>query len=298
MIYKIELEGKMKKLFLYAIVFSGLSLYAQNPPEEDATQQYRDKKADLAIIHDAYYEAEQYDTNKLPATVKDAIHKFGFKENEIHFYTATRMNRFAEKVGNNIILLKPNFFLYLTDNEQADYIALQLAAIKAGHEDPLGGSHGTFSKSIFTPLQKKTFAATVGTTSLILGALHYKELFSAARLVWPPIKSGLSYTKNALYTKEAALIGACAAINAAVYLTQKRNKIKEIVEAEYSVIDHTGGQSLISAREKQVHWAYNNHSWLSNKWNKFLGYFYLEYNPESDLERLKAYIAQKENQKE
>lgn len=288
----------MKKLFLLTVAFISSLLHAQNPPKDDTTQQYRDKKADLAIIHDAYYEAEQYDTNKLPATVKDAIHKFGFKENEIHFYTATRMNRFTEKVGNNIILLKPNFFLYLTDSEQADYIALQLAAIKARHEDPLGGSHGTFSKSIFTPFQKKTFAITAGTTSLILGALHYKDLFNAAQLVWPPIKKGLSHTKNALFTKEAGLIATCVAINAAVYLTQKRNKIKEIVEAEYSVIDHTGGQSLISAREKQVHWAYNNHSWLSNQWYKFLGYFYLEYNPESDLERLKAYIAQKNSSQE
>jgi hypothetical protein len=51
------------------------------------------------------------------------------------------MDRFVEKVGPNIILLRPNFFLYLNEQEQAAAIAVQLQRIKDNHNPELSQHH-------------------------------------------------------------------------------------------------------------------------------------------------------------
>lgn len=269
----------MKSLAL--LIFVPFALFTQEPPQ-DPTVQYRNKKADLAIIHDKYQEAEAY-TNEWPEAWKQAITSFGFKPEEINFYTAVRTNRFVEKVGNNIVLLRPNFFLYLTDAEQAVYIGLELARLKAGDKDILEGSHTTQKKdSVWLSFNKKV----IGAAGLALVYLHFDSIKTQ-------LPNLLSTSKNLLFSKSGAVVSLALLTHLALAAKKQRKKIQEVYEHEYAVIDNLGAEGLLTIRKKQTHWGYNNCSWLTNQWYKLLGKFSLVYNPESSLERLQAYAANK-----
>jgi len=271
----------MKKL-LFLCITSSIIMVSAVPVNEDPTQQYLDKKAVPAIIHDAYYEAALHDT--LPSSFKKALDAFGFKEDEIQFYTAVRMNKFVERVGNKLIILRPNFFLYLTEEEQAAYIGLQLASLRAGDDNDVGGSHTTFYKPRFSSFQK----TGIGIAALALGALYHNQLLEQSKHMWPLVK-------NIVFSKGTAVIATYLATNGIRETLHERNYIKQHMAAQNEVVDHLGAEGLLSIRTKQVHWAYNNHSWLINKWYRLLGTLDLVYNPETALERLKKYAASKNN---
>lgn len=281
----------MNKMFLFLCF--GLSSFAvaSDAPAEsaDPTQEYRDKKAYEAIIHDAYYEAQRINY-ELPAPWKDALDKFGFKEDEIHFYTAVRMNRFTERVGNNIIILYPNFFLYLTDAEQAAYIGLQLATLQAGDEFDVGGSHETFYAP--TPRYKWPLSSfekmTAAVAAVGLLALYHCQIAEKVQVLWPSVK-------NTLFSKGGALVGGCLAANTINSIVKNRERIQKLTAAQYVVIDTLGPEGLLSIREKQAHWGRRKNSWLVNKCFYLLGKLSLVYNPETDLELIKEYIAQKDS---
>ncbi len=222
----------------------------------------------------------------MPASWRDTLSKFGFKEDDINFYTAVRTNKFTERVGNNIIILRPNFFLYLTDAEQSAYIGLKLASLQAGEEFDVGGSHETFYHPKISSFQK----ISLGLTALGLLALYHNPIKDKLKMAWP-------VCKNILLSKGAALVAGCVAANAARGLLNQHGEIKKLSAAQYAVIDKLGSEGILSIREKQVHWGYRNHSWVVNKWNYLLGKFSLVYNPENDLELIKEYIAGKETQK-
>lgn len=269
----------MKKVLLSNLLLM-MALQATEQPT-DPTQKYRDMKAHEAIIHDAYYEAQKY-TDELPAAWKEALHAFGFKETDITFYTAVRTNKFVERAGNNLIILRPNFFLYLTPDEQKAYIGLQLASLRQGVEFDVGGSHGTFYKPKITGFHKTTF----GLTALGLLALYRNQIIEK----WE--QWGESF-KNILFSKGTALIAGCFAVNWAKKLLNGQDELKKFNEAQFEVIDRLGADGLLSIRKKQVHWGYNNCYWLVNKWNYLLGKFSLIYNAEANLELINEYVEKK-----
>ena len=121
----------MKKFLITSLAFAIAINASEEPKPIDPTEQYRNKKANEAIIHDAYYEAEEY-KEEIPVAWKEALEAFGFKHGDINFYTTVRINKFVERVGNSLVILCPNFFLYLTPEEQKAYIGLQLASFKQG----------------------------------------------------------------------------------------------------------------------------------------------------------------------
>ncbi len=270
----------MKRILVVCLIAS--IVYAkESEDKEDATQKYRNKKAHEATIHDAYYEAKRYQ-GELPAAWKDTLTKFGYTQEEINFYTAVRMNKFTERVGNNIIILRPNFFLYLTDAEQAAYIGLKLASLQADEEFDVGGSHETFYKPKISEFQKWS----VATVTLGLAALYHEQIAAKSKAIG-----------SVIFSKGAALIAGVLAVNGTKKLLEEHEEIKKLRAAQCSVIDKIGPDGILSIREKQVHWGYRNHSWLVNKWYYVLGKLGLQYNPESDLEMIKEYIAQKAAQK-
>ena len=271
----------MNKNCIALAILIPFALFTQEPPQ-DPTVQYRTKKADLAIIHDKYQEAEAY-TDEWPDAWKEAITQFGFKFNDINFYTAVRTNRFVEKVGNNIVLLRPNFFLYLTDTEQATYIGLELARLKAGDPDILEGSHTTQKKnSVWYSLNKKI----IGAAGLALGCLH----FGTIKTLLPNM---IATSKNLLFSKSGAVVSIALLTHLALAAAKQRKQIQKVYKHEYAVIDNLGAEGLLTIREKQTQWGYNNCSWLTNQWYKLLGKLSLKYNPESSLERLKKYVESK-----
>ena len=269
----------MKKFYVAPLLLCLGSLIADE--QEDATQQYRNKKAYEAIIHDAYYEAKSYD-QELPSLWKEALEKFGFKEDEINFYTATRFNDFVERVGNSIVLLYPNFFLYLTEQEQAAYIAFELASLKRGQEHHCNGSHETFSSDKKSSFPKKT----AGIAAAGLAALHYSKIIAITRALIPALK-------NTLTSVEAAWLGACFSVYGAKRMSQRYDEEQEITAAEYDVIDAIGADGLLSIREKQAHWDHLNRPWLVNKWHYLIGALYLDNNAENSVERIREYAANK-----
>lgn len=275
----------MKKLLLSSLLVITALQASEQPSEQptDPTQKYRDVKAHEAIIHDAYYEAQKC-TGELPAAWKEALNAFGFKEGDINFYTALRTNKFVERAGNNLIILRPNFSLYLTPEEQKAYIGLQLASLKQGVEFDVGGSHGTFYKPRITGFHK----ATVALTALGLVALYRNQIIEKS-MQWGPS------LKNILFSKGGALVAGCFAVNEANRLLGMRDELKKLSEAQFEVIDKLGAEGLLSIRKKQVHWGYKNSSWLVNKWYYLLGKLSLAYAPEADLELINEHIEKKKS---
>lgn len=254
----------------------------ENMLQKPTPDTYYTTKAYEAIIHDTYQEAMPYN-KELPKEYKDALEKFGFADGEIAFYTAVRMNRFVEKVGNNIVLLHPNFFLYLTPEEQSAHIGVQLARIKAGDLSETRANN---------PEQKNleklyTFAKAAIAGSL---AFHYRDaLIEAAQF-------GLEHSKELLFSKTGAFITACALVPAYAHIAHTRKKYAALTEYELSVVDTMGPDELTKIRQRQVVWGKNNESWLRYQWYMFLGRLDLLDMPEVQLEKYKEHEAKKLNQ--
>lgn len=278
----------MKKLLLSSLVFAFV-IHASEEPENsaaptDPTAEFRNKKSYKAIIHDSYYEAEEY-KGEIPDAWKEALDAFGYKEGDINFWTAVRTDRFVERVGNNLIILRPNFFQYCTPEEQKVYIGLQLASLQQDIEMDFEGSHEVFCN---TTKRKLTFKhVTVGLTALALAALYGKQVIQKSREYAPTVT-------NVLFSKAVALIGGCYALNKANELIKKREKIKKFSDAQLIVVDKLGAEGLLSIREKQVNWGKGNAWWIEHKWNYLMGKLSLAYSPEANLELIKDYVAQKE----
>lgn len=272
----------MKKLFLSSLILV-FAIHASETPT-DPTAKYRNKKSYEAIIHDSYYEAERY-KGEIPTAWKEALDAFGIKEEDINFWTAVRTDKFVERVGNNLIILRPNFFQYCTREEQKVYIGLQLASLQQDVEMDFEGSHEVFCN---TTKRSLTFQqVTVGLTALALTALYGKQAVQKSSEYAPLVK-------NALFSKAAALIGGCYLLNKANDLAKKRDKIKKFNDAQLIVVDKLGADGLLSIREKQVNWGKNNGWWIERKFHYLLGKLSLAYNPEANLELIKDYVAQKE----
>jgi hypothetical protein len=194
------------------------------------------------------------------------------------------MNKFVERVGHCIIILRPNFFLYLTDAEQAAYIGLKLSSLQAGEEFEVGGSHETF----YYPKVSSYKTWSAGAIALGLAALYHSQLINKSKAWWPTIS-------DVIFSKGAALVASVFAFNEAKWILEQREDIKKLTAAQFDVIDKLGPEGILSIREKQAHWGSLNDSWLFNKLFYLFGKLSLVYNPESDLERIKEYIAQKNN---
>lgn len=249
----------------------------EQAPRVDKTYAYKNTKAHEAIIHDTYDEAMKLED--VPHAYIDLVKKFDLDPQEISFYTAVRMNRFVEKVGNNIILLHPNFFLYLTEQEQLAYIAIQLARIKAGDNPELGGKHDPAKRTI-----KHVKDCSVAAIGLFLAGMYHQEIMQAVQEYWPAVK-------EVIFSKTGAVIGGIIILNALLRTQYERGKLKTFLQHQLESIDVIGADGLISAREKQVNWDKNNASWIQYQWHKLKGALFLDLNPEVDLERIKEHIA-------
>lgn len=247
------------------------------PKEIDKTQEYKNKKAHEAIIHDTYDEAMKLED--VPSSYINLIKQFDLKPEDINFYTAVRMNRFVEKVGNNIMLLHPNFFLYLTEQEQLAYIAIQLARIKAGDNPELGGKHDPAKRTL-----KRVKDCSVVAIGLFLAGMYHKEIMHAVQEYWPAVK-------EVIFSKTGAVIGGIVLLNMLLRAQYERAKLKTFLQRELESTDVVGAEGLITIREKQVHWGKNKASWLEYQWGKLMGNLYLDMNPEVELERIKNHVA-------
>lgn len=276
----------MKKLFLGGLILT-MSLHASEKAaetKEDPTEKYRNKKAHEAIIHDSYYEAQKY-TDEIPISWKEALEAFGYKDGDIEFYTAVRTNKFVERVGNKLVILRPNFFLYCTPEEQKVYIGLQLASLQQDVEMDLGGSHETFCNTKRAEISFRQ--KTIGLTALGLLALYHKPIIEKMRELAPALETYV-------FSKGAALIAGCWLLNKGNELIKEHDKIHKFNEAQLTVVDKLGADGLLSIRQKQVSWSKNNNWWWKNRWYYLLGKLELVYNPEANLELIQNYIAQKE----
>lgn len=282
-----EREETMKRLLLSSMLLA-MAIIASEPNDhaqkQDPTAKYRNKKAHEAIIHDAYYEAQKF-SDEIPVSWKEALEAFGYKEGDIEFYTAVRTNKFVERVGNKLVLLRPNFFLYCTPEEQKVYIATQLASLQQDVEMDLGGSHETFCNTKKAELSFRQKA--MGVTGLGLLALYHKQFLNQAHQYGPTVK-------NLLFSQAAALIAGCWLVIKGNEIIKEHHKIHKSNEAELIVVDKLGAEGLLSIREKQVNWSKNNAWWWQHKWYYLLGKLELAYNPEANLERIKDYVTKKE----
>ena len=283
--YRTILERILMKYTLFLIACFTTFLFTpfvsgMEQQQEDPTQKYRATKAHEAVIYDKFKEAQPY-TQELPEHFKKTIADFGFKEDEIKFYTAVRMNRFVKKAGNNIVILRPNFFLYLTPEEQSVEIACRLAQIKAGDNYEVGGKNNP-EKALLADLKKYS----IGATALGLALLYRKDLSAQAQLYWPTIQ-------KILLSKGAALVAGCLTLNGLAKMLYKQNKNRNYLQYEKDVIDHCGPQGLLAVREKQVGWGKRNASWLAYQWGMLKGKLFLTMMPEVELERLQEHIQSK-----
>ncbi len=250
----------------------------------DNTDQYRRKKAWEAIIYDTYEEAMPYD-KKLPEAYKKVIEQFGFTEKDVNFYTAVRMDWFVDKVGNNIMLLRPNFFLYLTEEEQASHIAIQLERIRAGDNSELDGKENPNKQCA----KKFTKAVNIATAVALVG-LYHKEIMKGLNDAWP-------HVKHHLFSKVGMLIAGCAAANFLAWKAYDIAEQKHYEQHEFVTLDTIGADDWIAVKEKQVEWGKQNSGWLY-PWYKLLGKLYLGYNAAVKLERYKEHVKAKENNKD
>ncbi len=270
----------MKKRLLFSIIFITASIIADEQKPVDATEKYRTMRAHEVILHDEYDEVMPLE-GELPQAYKDAIKKSGLDEKDIHFYTAISkpwrpINVFVQKVGNNIVILRPNFFIYLTEKEQAAYIAIRLAEIANNYNPEL-----KFPKNKKLSTLKKV---SMGLAGLALVAAYRNQLLELAQRALPIVK-------DVVFSKAGAIVGSCAAINGIAYGLHERNKIQTYLKHELESIDNIGAEGLISAREKQVGWGKRNASWVSYQWHKLLARLDLEMMPEVDLEHIKEHLA-------
>jgi len=265
----------MKKLLILASIIFCL-LAQEQSQQSDSTEQYRAQKAHEAIIYDTYDEVMFLED--IPQAYKDAILEFALDPNDIHFYTAVRMHRFVKKVGNNIVLLWPNFFLYLTEQEQVSEIGVQLARIKAGDNRELDGKHNPSKKRL-----QNFRKITVAITALLLAGIYRNELIAVGHAAWPYVKEGIC-------SKAAKLIAACIGTNTVAKSLYAQEKLKKFSQYEFDSVDTLGAEGLIGVRERQVVWGKLNSSWPAYQWYKLLGRLYLTMMPEVELERINEHL--------
>ncbi len=269
----------MKKLLFFCLL--PFFIIESEPPvrQEDPTEKYRNYKADESLIHDTYYEAQRYD-KELPAHFKDTLEKFGFKEGDINFYTAVRTDQFVERIGNNLIILRPNFFFYLTPAEQSAYLGLKLVTLNQGERFDMWGSHQKLYKPESSKFYNDTTFITLLALGICLGIRNGNNIIEKAYAMWP-------YIKNATFSKEGAIVAAGAGICVAKRISELHEDFKRRFAIEKEVINRLGPEGLLSIREKQAHWGNNKSSWIGNKWNRVLSKLNLVYDAQTSLEKFK-----------
>jgi len=134
----------MKKVLSIALLIGSANIIAMHPkrnelaaqfekPTDDPTAMYAQQKSWVAIVHDSYGEVMPFE-GELPEEYKNALTVFGLAEDAVQFHTATRMKRFVNGEGNQLVLLRPNFFNLMSRAEQVAEIAPHLERIR--RKDP------------------------------------------------------------------------------------------------------------------------------------------------------------------
>lgn len=269
----------MKMLYLSAaLVFSSLTFAQQLQKSPDS---FRTLKAYEAMVYDTYQEAMPLE--KLPDAYKKVLTQMGLTEDDVLFYTAVRMDRFVEKIGNCVVILRPNFFLYLTEEEQAIHIAVQLSRIKEKDMTEIPRHNENLKKLSFV---KK---ASLGAAALILAGLYRHELMDGARYSIDRIEE----YGPLLNSPAGIVIGAYAIINGLAYAWYRRANIENQTKHELATIDALGSEPLIKIRERQVVWGKNNVSWLKYQSYKLLAKLGLYEMPEVQLDIYREHLAMK-----
>lgn len=242
------------------------TLQAHKAPE----QNYRSDKAYEAIIHDDFNEAKPYTelSNSLQKLIKD----FGLELDDVKFYTATRMNRFVDKVGNNIMLLFPNFFLYLSEEEQLAEIAIQLYRIKNNdyREIPKFNENRAWYKAF-----KKNSALVAGG---LLACMYRNELLHYG-------SSAVAYLKDFLKTPGGCVAGLYGISNLVAKILYTQNERAAARAAEFGTLDIIGAQSWKEIKKKQIEWGKRKSGWFVYQCYKILGLLDMCYLPEIELQR-------------
>ncbi|MFZ5953983.1 MAG: hypothetical protein ACOYT8_02655 [Candidatus Dependentiae bacterium] len=260
---------------LLALLLTTFAIYTEEASSNDNYKQdYRNEKAYEAILYDSYNEVMPY-TDQLPEAVKNVLQNFGLTENDVQFYTATRMNRFVKKVGNKIILLRPNFFLYLSEEEQAAEIAVQLQRIQNNSNPEILSKNNAWNH--LKSFEKFSLWTTIGIASI----LYRKELSALTQTVTP-------YIKKATQSKLALIIGSYLAALYAAKTAFIVKTHKDITQNEIAAVDKIGSENWIAIKEKQIHWGKRSCSWLMYQWYRLKGKLWLDYNPQTQLERYRA----------
>ncbi len=249
-------------LFLSLLI---CSIACADMPKQD----YRFEKAHDAIIYDNYIQAQPY-TKHLPPAYLEMLQKFNINPEDVRFYTATRMDRFVEKVGNNIILLFPNFFLYLTEEEQAAEIATQLGYISRNENPEVEQKN----LKLLNKFKKYSLLAAGGFL-----ALAYAQ----------EIKAHASEIKTVLTSKAALIIGSCLAANFIADQWYEYSENQTARKNQFEVLNIIGSENWIATKEKQVQWGKINSGILYN-WYYLLGKLGLAYMPEVELQKYQEHI--------
>lgn len=280
----------MKKLFVFCLMAFVLPALG----EESASsykQDYLKEKAWEARIYDDYREAMPF-KEPLPLFIQKLLEKFELSEKDVRFYTATKMDHFVEKMGNNVIMLRPNFFLYLNEEQQATEIVNQLARIKAGDKTEIAA---------YDLPKKYLNNFKIGTSVLgVLGCagICYKDVIAIYKEHLPALKKGLTKVQEGPLLKAAALIGGYFAANKIADVLYSRAKNKKAEEYEFAALDIIQGKKeWREVKEKQKAWQKKNLSWIGYRWNKLKAAFHLSFDAETAMNRYEAHLAYKQKDK-
>ena len=283
----------MKKTIFSLSLLTCITIFADENPMKQTFETYRNTKAFEAIVYDNYQETQPME--HVPEAYTNAVKKMGLSPAEVKFYTAIRMDRFVEKVGNCIVILRPNFFLYLTEEEQVAHIAVQLARIKDGDLSELPHFQKSTYKSEYdkpAALVKKIDMASKIAIAGALGCCYRTELYNAAMASLPYVEKGLGYARDLICSKTGAFIGACTLANIIARMRYTQNKVKELTKYELATIDAIGADGLIKTRERQVNWGKINCPW-TYQWYVLMGKLGLEDCPEVQLESYRKHLEEK-----
>lgn len=243
---------------------------------------YRETFANEAVIHDWF--AEVVPLEKLPTAYKKVIEKMGMSEDDIHFYTAVRMGRFTEKVGNCIVLCRPNFFIYLTEEEQVAQIAQELYRIRSNDMSEL---RQEAAKSTAFWHNMSILATGVG-----LAACYRYELQNALSALPSKIEQAEEFVGR--HKAAAALLALCTIFNVGLYTRYYHSKVAAMQESERAAFD-TAPEALLKTLDRQITWEKNKHSWIGYQWKKLVARLGLCYSAEVQLEKYKELLAEKKN---
>ncbi len=244
---------------------------------------YRNTKAFEAIVHDTYQEAVPMEN--IPEAYTNAVKKMGLSPDEVKFYTAIRMDHFVEKAGNCVVLLRPNFFLYLTEEEQVSTIAVQLSRIKAGDLSEIP-TENPDTQNLNT-LNQASLVACAGAL-----ALYSRNA----------IMSALPHMRNFATSKAGMFVGLVGLANLVAYTHYKQKETDLLTKHELNVIDTMGPEELIKLRERQTHWIKLNNPWTYPIYQflgkfpvyKSLGKLDLLEMPDAQLEKYLKHLKEKE----